>query len=354
MFDITVDEKTVQKHYENVKEKCICEIQKMKTISFTKQQEDFIDFTEEQLKLVNEKFQAFLTWLEENEHLQAIISAKPKELLEIYREIVDNFSFEIITTNKKGEQNKREVFGTCGVNGKTIKEEIEKIFNYKWFRDEYAYQFTKDMNVNICPYCNREFTFTVVSENTCKKITRPEIDHYFPQYKYPMFSISFYNLIPSGHICNSSIKGTEFMSIEKYLHPYVDEEKSFKFYLDMKDDVVLSTEILLDANSNDKVDKTIDFFKLREIYRYHNNIAEDIVDLYRRYTPQKICDYLLLLKKLDTEHYERMNVENILEILYRSYIVKNPDSEMLGKLRDDLYSEIHDVYIKNMKDCITE
>ena len=98
MFDITVDEKTVQKHYENVKEKCICEIQKMKTISFTKQQEDFIDFTEEQLKLVNEKFQAFLTWLEENEHLRAIISAKPKELLEIYREIVDNFSFEIITT----------------------------------------------------------------------------------------------------------------------------------------------------------------------------------------------------------------------------------------------------------------
>ena len=334
MFDITIDEETVQKHYENVKEKCICEIQKMKTILFTKQQEDFIDFTEEQLKLVNEKFQAFLTWLEENEHLRAIISAKPKELLEIYREIVDNFSFEIITTNKKGEQNKREVFGACGVNGKTIKENIEKIFNYKWFRDNYAYQFTKDLNVNICPYCNREFTFTVVlenaEENTCKKITRPEIDHYFPQYKYPMFSISFYNLIPSGHICNSSIKGTEFMSIEKYLHPYVDEDKNFKFYLDMKDDMVLSTEILLDANNNEKVDKTIDFFKLREIYRYHNNIAEDIVDLYRRHTPQKICDYLRFQEKLDIDYWERMSAENILEILYRPYIVENPDNEMLG------------------------
>lgn len=248
------------------------------------------------------------------------------------------------------------MFGASGVNGKTIKENIEKIFNYVWFRNKYGYEFTKDLNVNICPYCNREFTFTVVSEKDEEKtgkITRPEIDHYFPQYKYPMFSISFYNLIPSGHICNSSIKGTKEMSIEKHLHPYVDEDKDFKFYLDMKENEVLSTEILIDVN-NDKVEETINFFRLEEIYRYHNNIAEDIVDLYRRYTPQKICDSLLHLKNLNTECFERMGAEDILKILYRSYIVENPDSEILGKLRDDLYSEIHDVYIKNMKDCITE
>lgn len=358
MFNIIVNEENVQKHYEHVQKKCTDEIKKMKTVSFTKHQDDFSDFTDEELKSVSERFQKFIAWLEVDKHLEKIITSKPKELLNIYNEIADKFSFKIVITNDKGQRKYEDVFGTSGVNGKTIKDKIKKIFNYTWFRDEYAYQFTKDLNVNICPYCNREFTFTVISEktekNTCKKITRPEIDHYFPQYKYPMFSISFYNLIPSGHICNSSIKGTELMSIEKYLHPYVDDDKSFKFYLDMKDDGVLSTEILLDANHNDKVDKTIDFFKLREIYRYHNNIAEDIVDLYRRYTPQRICDRLLDLKKLNIEYFERIGAEDILKILYRSYIVENPDSEMLGKLRDDLYSEIHDVYKKNMKECIKE
>lgn len=357
MYNLLVDEKVVKRHCERVIKKCKEEINIVKSEKIEKTSDDFKNFTEEQIEVANDKFQSFITWIEENEHLELIIASKPKDLLKIYKEIVDKFSFKI-DVMENGQWVKKEVFDISGVYGKTIKEKIIRIFDYKWFRDKYAYEFTKELNINICPYCNREYIFTIFSESingkSIKKIARPELDHYFPQHIYPMFALSFYNLIPSGHICNSNIKGMKFLDIERYLHPYVDENKDFRFCLDIKGESGINPQIYIDTGENDKVKNTIDFFMLPEIYKFHNDLAEDAIELFRRYPPKYLVDYLQRLKDLGIDYFGIRNIGDILEILYKSYIVKKVDNEMLGKLRNDLYGEICDVYMRYVKECTTE
>lgn len=339
MFDISVNEEIVKEHYEIVKEYCNKKIREIKNESFNDKLDDFMGVDEEKIKIAFEKFGEFLDWLEEERNLERIITGNPNVLLDIYKEISEKFSFKICI-----DGNICDVFGKYGVNGTTVWGRIEKIFRYSWFREKYAYTLTSKLGVNICPYCNREFVFTVIDEDDKERsnIIRPELDHYFPQSKYPMFALSLYNLIPSGHICNSNIKGKKDLDLNVHLHPYIDEDKLFSFFMDMIDDQIVSTEIKIDA-SNDKTDNTIDFFKLRQIYKYHNDVSDDIVEIYRQNPPQKICDYSDLLKNKGLPGYTK---EDILKILYHKYIVNNTDNEILGKLKNDLYTGLHGIYSK--------
>lgn len=50
------------------------------------------------------------------------------------------------------------------------------------------------------------YTKTVFDEEG-EKITRPTFDHWFAKDDHPLLALSFYNLIPSCNICNSSVKG---------------------------------------------------------------------------------------------------------------------------------------------------
>ncbi|KAA6326871.1 hypothetical protein EZS27_024078 [termite gut metagenome] len=94
-------------------------------------------------------------------------------------------------------------------------------------KPEVSYEVAKLIGVNTCVYCNRQYIFTVDSENN--HITRPEFDHYLPKSEYPFFALSLYNLIPSCHICNSNCKGT--IELDKNLNPYSTKpnEDYFKF-----------------------------------------------------------------------------------------------------------------------------
>lgn len=361
MFDISVDDKIVEEHYEKVKAQCESIIRKLKGKKFKKNQVDFKYISNADLEAANKKFIEFLKWIEKEENIKKIITGKPKELLDIYNDIVDKFSFNICKfhKDKKGkyvyefyedENGKNiyefhQVFGEYGIRGETVLKEIEKIFNYIWFRDKYAYELTDKMKVNICPYCNREFVFTVIDEDG-KNIIRPELDHYFPQSKYPMYSLSIYNLIPSGHICNSNIKGKNNLNLNDHLHPYIIENKEFSFVMDMKNGQIKDTEIQI-TSEHPKVNNTIDFFKLRQIYKCHKDVSDDIKKIYDTYKPQKIIDYVNYLKGFENQNITK---NDVLETIYHKYIVENEDCEILGKLRKDLYKEIYEVYAKYFND----
>ena len=78
----------------------------------------------------------------------------------------------------------------------------------------------KKINVNVCPYCNRNYTFVV--GNDLIKGTRFEYDHFFDKARYPYLALSFYNLVPSCHVCNSNLKGSNKFEIDKNIHPYLE------------------------------------------------------------------------------------------------------------------------------------
>lgn len=61
------------------------------------------------------------------------------------------------------------------------KELVDKVFRYDSFsKRKCAYYILYDINVGVCPYCNRQYTFTLKS----RKI-RPQFDHYYPKSIYP-------------------------------------------------------------------------------------------------------------------------------------------------------------------------
>ncbi|HNM06725.1 MAG TPA: hypothetical protein PKK05_27645, partial [Leptospiraceae bacterium] len=136
--------------------------------------------------------------------LQNIITANPDDL-----ELIKNKYEGIFNKMRKNKI-------------KDIKKEILNIFNYSNYEWWGAYQLALDLNVKTCPYCNRQYTFTVekIKGKGTPSGTRPEFDHFYDKDTYPYLSLSFYNLIPSCHICNSNLKGKKQFSINTNVHPY--------------------------------------------------------------------------------------------------------------------------------------
>ena len=92
-------------------------------------------------------------------------------------------------------------------------------------------------------------------------------------------ALSFYNLIPSCSICNSSAKGEQIFSFEELIHPYKrsSPETDFRF------------SYLPNGKGGWKIDlynlkgiekETFKAFKLKNIYNYHYKLeAKDLLDL---------------------------------------------------------------------------
>ena len=63
---------------------------------------------------------------------------------------------------------------------------------YKKFSDsDEAYDILKIINATVCPYCNRQYTFTV---RKGKLKSRPQFDHYFPKSLSPICLFQFITL----------------------------------------------------------------------------------------------------------------------------------------------------------------
>ena len=114
-----------------------------------------------------------------------------------------------------------------------IVEAIKYVFDYAKFSKKSkvksnwdGYSLAKKLKVNVCPYCNRLYTTTVVKRKKVgisiekSKLIRPEFDHFYIKSHHPYLALSFYNLIPSCKVCNSSLKGDVDMNYRDFVHPY--------------------------------------------------------------------------------------------------------------------------------------
>ncbi|MCD7819320.1 MAG: hypothetical protein LUH07_09765, partial [Lachnospiraceae bacterium] len=205
------------------------------------------------------------------------------------------------------------------------------------FSKQLAYKFTFNTGVRVCPYCNRQFVFTVMNED--ENVIRPELDHFFPQSDYPLLALSYYNLVPSCHTCNSNIKRSEVMPIQDYRHPYIqlkDDEKEFTFGYVPPSDQDRNTHITFEYNHESSKDKkTCEFFRLEKIYKEHNDVSNLLHQTYNDYPP-KSFDHLC-------NHYN-ISKEDTLKMIYRPFQVSDPDNEILGKLRNDLFNIVKKEY----------
>lgn len=75
-------------------------------------------------------------------------------------------------------------------------------------------------DLRFCPYCNAD---TVYALRIGANFARSDLDHFFPQDKYPFLGTSLYNLIPSCTRCNSPVKCNKNIDPNKMSMPYVND-----------------------------------------------------------------------------------------------------------------------------------
>ena len=120
------------------------------------------------------------------------------------------------------------IFGDYSSNKKLSHELQNKIFRYDNYSQRVAaVEILKKMKVTVCPYCNRQYIFTL-----SKGCVRPQFDHYYPKNRYPYLALSLYNMIPSCSICNMAKSSLDTFK-EPILYPF-DEEMGSEAKFEIK------------------------------------------------------------------------------------------------------------------------
>jgi len=292
-------------------------------------------FLQERLKLHNGVLEKFIL-----SNLKKILIGKPKELEEVIAQIE---SLRIETKS------------------------ISDIFNYKKFTNSYsekkynAYSLAENLNVKVCPYCNRQYTFTIHGGKNRQGKTRPQFDHFYSKYKYPYLALSFFNLIPCCGICNSSFKNTKEFSLEHYIHPYSEGfEDDVKFRIELKDKSrfkksevkkwygvnffngslkSFEIKLLIDNPSTSKekrANKNIETFHLENLYNQHKDYVVEIVQKAEIYSADYISSIFAEFEgKLFNSEKE------IYQMILSNYITSEDfDKRVLSKLTRDISEEL--------------
>lgn len=269
--------------------------------------------------------------------IKTILSSKPSVILQ------ESKDYKLLFNKNVNKQVKRLVVFLFDY--KTFSRK-DSIYSIKWD----AYKLSEKLKINSCLYCNRNYILTVTNCN--KKIIRPELDHFFPQSEHPILALSFYNLIPSCHICNSNLKGKVSFSLDKYLHPYLSsfDKENAKFTYEPKNPSAFfgdnrNLKIKIDtshvSNLEQQVKGNIELFKLDYIYNEYVETVTNFIDLQRKTNSKRIKD---IYENIFTDSKGKKWIykeKDIYELIIRNhYDSENFYKKPFGKFEKDIAKEL--------------
>lgn len=149
---------------------------------------------------------------------------------------------------------------------------------YEKVADKYGGKLVSELGIKTCPYCNRQFIHAFKGQ----QFERPELDHFFPKAIYPIFCLSFYNLIPVCHSCNH-VKREKKIGV----NPYHNAFKSTFIITDKKDNKISKSKIyhlaekeirLRFENPTPKEQENIAILGLEDVYDKHTDYVKELID----------------------------------------------------------------------------
>lgn len=224
-----------------------------------------------------------------------------------------------------------KLFSYNGFSRKTLEtKDLEKVFSFDDYVKWSPYTFVYWLGVRVCPYCNRQY-ITPITTKTNRM--RADLDHFWPKHKYPIFSMSLYNLVPSCKFCNSSLKHEEDPGRDAP-HPYCDNyDDYFSFGTDNKESD--HPEIKIDRCDN-RIKDLLKMFCIEDQYKYHSNIARDFYIKSQLYQPGLIQT---MLERNSSDYQTLLSI-----IVGYPIDQENISEEVLGKLKRDLAKELNFIY----------
>ncbi|RZJ90269.1 MAG: hypothetical protein EOO20_08620 [Chryseobacterium sp.] len=217
---------------------------------------------------------------------------------------------------------------------------IKLLLNYDAFIDTskdgtfnfyHAYDHAKNMEIPTCVYCNRLYTNTIIPESG-EYIARATLDHWFPKSSYPLLALSFYNLIPSCNVCNSSVKGSTKYTLKDIFHPYLKHKDSskvmdFTISYDLEDHINAQSKFV---SKNKFTEESLSAMKLVDIYKVHTEEIRELIYLKKAYPESYLASLQSLLKTaVSSEEVYRLAFGVYLE---DEHLIKRP----LSKLKKDI------------------
>ena len=277
-------------------------IKKLDRLIIKTEEENFIYEYSDGNEETKQRQKSFLDYLSANNNtnLKKLIISRPEELVELKSEIMDILIQLDLFYDYQGGF-KQTAFGNLL---------IEQLFNYKNFRGS---SFCRQLMINsgyenvTCPYCNdnKVSIIDVSGETDEQALLRAyfDLDHFFSKSQNPFFAISYYNLIPSCHDCNSVEKSDLIFDLSTHTHPY---HKSFNenyiFQINPNFIVNGSTDVINLNYTGESEDYNKRDFKLSQRYqRIHLSKVNDFISLYLNYQDYRnsptfgvdYCDALL-------------------------------------------------------------
>lgn len=237
------------------------------------------------------------------------------------------------------------------ITSKRLKDKFGEFYKKISNRD-FLQEWALKIGVTVCPYCNRNFIFTV-PRHTGNGGVRPEYDHFFPKSKYPYLAASMYNLIPSCSVCNkaksnrNSYKNHEV----QYLYPYEEgygeqivlkiEDKNkptdkVTAWLGSAEEYTVYPECSKEVDSEKKkrVENSWEMFKLGPLYEKHSDYIRNILQAKQIYTEE----YLEQLVKNFPSAFDSM--DDLKNMVYFNYLdEKDWGKRILAKLTHDLEAD---------------
>lgn len=228
-----------------------------------------------------------------------------------------------------------------GFNHNDSKELTDTIFRYDTFSSrKCAYDILKIEDISVCPYCNRQYIFTLHH----KKV-RPQFDHYFPKSMYPYLAVSIFNLIPSCSICNQA-KHTLDTFKEPILYPFEEEfgdqvrfkidGADFKQWQGITDNfkVKIDSE-LAGTDQQSKVKRQNNNLHLEIFYEKHKDYVKDIAWNHHINTDERIEEIMKVFPGMFRTK------EEVISTVYMNDIRKDRlGKRPLAKLTRDIYEAL--------------
>jgi hypothetical protein len=211
---------------------------------------------------------------------------------------------------------------------------------YETVRNKWAVWIIEQLDILVCPYCNREYVFKFEDTVKDKAKVIATFDHYYDKDRYPFLSVSLYNLIPSCYICNSKFKHNKNFYEIKHLHPYIDDFDSlvkFKLEINSVGFYYKEEEFQIKLDTNDKkAENTIKTFRLNEIYKQYKDIVLEIIKRNIIYNDDYIDE---LIKKYEGTLFN--SKDELIDLIYCNYMDKKDiNKRPLSKLTKDILEEI--------------
>lgn len=206
----------------------------------------------------------------------------------------------------------------------------------KHFSDKIAKFFIKHekgMNIFSCHYCDSAYAGVFYENESTESGKRRtfDVDHFFPNAQYPMFSLSLYNFVPSCQICNSRVKGSSnFLQFYKFIK--VDSKNNIT---EEFDPVKAKKELLLISPISKKynVNENLKIKVYPKLHHEENNKKNYLLWKYHPEFSSNLTDYTLKFDVNEKTPYIKVKDAFLLEERYNNIAIKSKALYLLNLKR---------------------